>query len=281
MGGFKNQHLNHIGRQRIFNTIVTVLIKSCSKMVSDCVASGEKLQNHEEKIRNYLLENYLSNDSFKKELKIKLPLLFIPEVPEKFIPCSNTYEGRIDIKVFSNDIFNNRNDYYIVECKRIDGTSSLYQKYVDEGIERFVADNPKYSSYNNIKGKQHLKTLEKYYAVDIGLRYMLLGSRSTDIGHILENIIYLELIRRGYEVYVGKVDELEVDFVAVEHNRTIYYQVAATVRDESTLQRELAPLQKINDHYQKFILTLDEDPEADYDGIRRINALEWLMGEIG
>ena len=152
------------------------------------------------------------------------------------------------------------------------------EKYLSALMESFIVYQ---ATRYNIKGKQHLKTLEKYYTVDIGLRYMLLGSRSTDVGHILENIIYLELIRRGYEVYVGKVDEREVDFVAVEHNRTIYYQVAATVRDESTLQRELAPLQKINDHYQKFILTLDEDPEADYDGIRRINALEWLMGEIG
>ena len=87
-------------------------------------------------------------------------------------------------------------------------------------------------------------------------------------------------MRRGYEVYVGKVDDLEVDFVAMEQKRTIYFQVAATVRDEETLKRELNPLQKISDHYQKFILTLDEDPEADYEGIRRVNALDWLMGKI-
>ena len=114
--------------------------------------------------------------------------------------------------------------------------------------------------------------------VDIGLRYLLLGSRATDVGHILENVVYLELLRRGYDVYVGKVDDLEVDFVAMDGKRLTYYQVAATVRDENTLRRELASLQKINDHYPKVILTLDEDPEADYDGIRRINALDWLMG---
>ena len=107
---------------------------------------------------------------------------------------------------------------------------------------------------------------------------MLLGSRSTDVGHILENVIYLELLRRGFQVSVGKMDDLEVDFVAVDQKQTIYYQVAATVRDEGTLKRELASLQKINDNYPKFILTLDEDPDADYEGIRRINALEWLMG---
>ena len=130
----------------------------------------------------------------------------------------------------------------------------------------------------NIKGKQYLKTLEKYYVVDIGMRTMLLGSRAMDVGHVLENVVYLELLRRGYEVYVGKVDDLEVDFVAMDQKRTIYYQVAASVRDENTLRRELTPLQKIPDHYQKVILTLDEDPEADYDGIRRINALDWLVG---
>jgi len=131
----------------------------------------------------------------------------------------------------------------------------------------------------NIKGKQHLKTLEKYYVVDIGLRYMLLGSRSSDVGHILENVVYLELLRRGLSVCVGQVGALEVDFVAVSEIETSYYQVAATVREKSTLDRELASLLKINDHYPKCILTLDEDPAADYDGIKIINALEWLLNK--
>ena len=129
----------------------------------------------------------------------------------------------------------------------------------------------------NIKGKQYLKTLGKYYVVDIGLRYMLLGRRNPDVGHILENIIYLELIRRGYDVYVGQVGDQEVDFVAMKDEGITYYQVAATVREEATLKRELASLQKIKDHYPKFILTLDDDPEADYNGIRRINALSFLL----
>lgn len=149
------------------------------------------------------------------------------------------------------------------------------EKYVRALMESFIVYQAK---RYNIKGKQYLKTLEKYYVVDIGLRYMLLGSRSTDVGHILENVIYLELLRRGYDVYVGKIDDLEVDFVAQDQKKTIYYQVAATVRDENTLKRELSSLQKISDHYPKVILTLDDDPEADYDGIRRINALDWLIG---
>ena len=131
----------------------------------------------------------------------------------------------------------------------------------------------------NIKGKQLLKTLGKYYLVDIGLRRMLLGSRSFDAGRILENIVYLELLHRQKKVYIGKMDALEVDFGAMDEDGIVYYQVAATVRDEATLNRELASLQQINDQYPKYILTLDDDPTADYDGIKRINALQWLVGE--
>ncbi|NDO18157.1 ATP-binding protein [Lachnospiraceae bacterium MD329] len=132
----------------------------------------------------------------------------------------------------------------------------------------------------NIKGKRYLKTLEKYYVVDIGLRYMLLGKRSTDVGHILENVVYLELMRRGYDVYVGQSGEAEVDFVAMNSDGITYFQVSASVRDEKTLERELASLKRINDNYPKYILTLDDDPIADYDGIKRINALDWLLGQV-
>ena len=151
------------------------------------------------------------------------------------------------------------------------------ERYIDALTESYIVYQAK---RYNIKGKQYLKTLEKYYVVDIGLRYMLLGSRAMDAGHILENIVYLELLRRGFDVYVGKIGELEVDFVAMAPQGITYYQVAATVRSEETLRRELTPLQHIADHYPKIILTLDEDPVADYEGIRRINALDWLMGTI-
>lgn len=126
--------------------------------------------------------------------------------------------------------------------------------------------------------KKYLKSLEKYYIVDIGMRYMLLGFKMMDTEHILENVMYLELLKRGYDVYVGKIDNYEVDFVAQNHKGTIYYQVALTVRDEKTLQRELRPLQAIRDHYPKVILTMDEDSKIQYDGIRRINARDWLLG---
>ena len=133
------------------------------------------------------------------------------------------------------------------------------EKYLEALSESYIIYQAK---RYNIKGKQYLKTLEKYYVVDIGLRYMLLGSRQADVGYILENVVYLELLRRWYDVYVGKVDEFEVDFVAQNNRGTAYFQVALTVRDEKTLERELRPLLSIRDHYPKVILTLDEDPEV-------------------
>lgn len=148
------------------------------------------------------------------------------------------------------------------------------ERYLDGLMESYIVYQVKRF---NIRGKQYLKTLEKYYSVDTGLRYLLLGSSGTDVGHILENVVYLELLRRGFSVYIGKLDELEVDFVAKNQKGLQYIQVAASVRDEKTLQRELASLRRISDNYPKLILTLDDDPEADYDGIHRMNALEWLL----
>jgi predicted AAA+ superfamily ATPase len=129
----------------------------------------------------------------------------------------------------------------------------------------------------DVKGKQYLKTLEKYYAPDIGLRHMLLGRKNADTGYILENVVYLELLRRGFKVYVGKVGNAEVDFVAVTPKGTTYFQVCTSVREQSVLERELAPLLSINDHYPKILLTLDEDPEGDYRGVIKLNALDWLV----
>lgn len=165
-------------------------------------------------------------------------------------------------------------DIMTADGRKID--QKTVEKYLTSLCETFfVYETKRY----NVKGKQLLKTLGKYYLVDVGLRRMLLGGRSFDAGRLLENVVYLELLRRQKSVYIGKIDNLEVDFVAIDENDIVYYQVAATVRDEATLKRELSSLQQINDQYPKYILTLDEDPEADYDGIKRINALKWLMGE--
>ena len=152
--------------------------------------------------------------------------------------------------------------------------SKTIEKYVTSLEESFIVYR---ANRYNIKGKEYLKSLEKYYVADIGLRNFMLGKKSMDIGHILENVIYLELLRRGYSVYIGKIDDMEIDFVAQNQHGNTYIQVAATVRDENTLKRELRSLQAVKDNYPKMLLTLDDDPEADYDGIIRKNALDWLM----
>ena len=130
----------------------------------------------------------------------------------------------------------------------------------------------------NIKGKELLKINSKYYIADVALRYLLTGNKGTDTGHMLENIVYLELIRRGYKVYAGELSNGEIDFVVENKNGTEYYQVSETTLDPNTLNRELAPLQSIKDQYPKYLLTLDEiAPEADYNGIRKLNVLKWLL----
>ena len=131
----------------------------------------------------------------------------------------------------------------------------------------------------DVKGKQYLKTGDKYYVADVGLRYALLGTKKADEGRILENIVFLELFRRGYDVYVGKVGSSEVDFVAVGDEGEEYYQVAYTVIDADgrTLERELAPLDAISDHNPKYLLTMDQTPLTSHNGIKQINVIDWLL----
>ncbi|RDY22000.1 ATP-binding protein [Criibacterium bergeronii] len=145
--------------------------------------------------------------------------------------------------------------------------NSFMESYLIYKVDRF-----------DVKGKEYLKTLEKYYIVDVGLRNTMLGKiNGADLGHILENVVFLELKRRNYELFIGKVGSFEVDFVAKKENEINYFQVALSVRDENTLQRELRPLLMIKDNYPKYILTLDDDPQTTYDGIVIINALEFLQ----
>ena len=152
-------------------------------------------------------------------------------------------------------------------------TVENYLKALCESFELYKADR------YDIKGKQYLRSGAKYYVADIGLRYYLLGQKPADLGHILENVVYLELLRRGYEVFVGKSDKSEIDFIAINEEDTEYYQVALTVRDEKTLLRELAPLESVNDHNGKYLLTLDDDPPCSHNGIKQVNALDWLLKE--
>ena len=147
--------------------------------------------------------------------------------------------------------------------------------YISAFIESFLIYK---AERFDVKGKNLLARDYKYYVVDQGLRSYLLGKKAdSDMGHILENIVYLELLRRGYRVYVGKVDDLEVDFVAENRNGLKYFQVALTVRDEKVLERELRSLQRTGDYYPKYLITYDMDMETDYNGITKINIIDWLL----
>lgn len=234
--------------------------------------------------------DYLQNSSFPYTLKLEgqtdeirsyLEGLYNTIVVKDIINHSKISEPMM-LKSILKFIFDNIGNP--LSSKKIADTMTSSGRRIDtRTVEKYLnALTESYIIYQakryNIKGKQYLKTLEKYYVVDIGLRLMLFGSKQIDAGRILENIVYLELLRRGYDVYVGKVDEFEVDFVAQNGKGTTYFQVALSVRDEKTLERELRSLRAIKDHYPKILLTMDDDPEVHYDGIRRINARDWLLG---
>lgn len=144
--------------------------------------------------------------------------------------------------------------------------NALLESYFYYDIKRF-----------DIKGKEYLRTLGKYYIVDIGLRNYLLGFRNRDSGHAIENVVYFELLRRGYDVAIGKVDNTEVDFIATKADDKLYVQVTESMASEDVRRRELAPLQKINDNYEKIVLSLDTGLDASYDGIKSLNLINWLL----
>lgn len=164
----------------------------------------------------------------------------------------------------------------LLEDGRRKGTPSAHtvQAYVNALLESyFYYDIKRF----DIKGKEYLRTLGKYYIVDIGLRNYLLGFRNRDSGHALENVVYFELLRRGYDVAIGKVDNAEVDFVATKSDDKLYVQVTESMVSEDVRKRELAPLQKINDNYEKIVLSLDTGLDSSYDGIKSINVIDWLI----
>lgn len=144
--------------------------------------------------------------------------------------------------------------------------NALLESYFYYDIKRF-----------DIKGKEYLRTLGKYYIVDIGLRNYLLGFRNRDSGHAIENVVYFELLRRGYDVAIGKVDNAEVDFIATKADDKLYVQVTESMVSEEVRKRELTPLQKINDNYEKIVLSLDTGIDASYEGIKSLNLVEWLI----
>lgn len=144
----------------------------------------------------------------------------------------------------------------------------LENAYIIYSVKRF-----------DLKGKQILKSLGKYYIVDTGIRNQLTGLRNTDYGHILENVVYFELLRRGYDVTIGKSDKLEIDFIATKYDEKLYIQVSASVMDENVKTRELRPLLTTQDAYPKLILTMDRLLYNDLDGVKIINIIDFLLNK--
>mgnify|MGYP000596246959 FL=1 len=143
---------------------------------------------------------------------------------------------------------------------------ALLESYFFYEIKRF-----------DIKGKEYLRTLGKYYIVDIGLRNYLLGFRNRDSGHAIENVGYFELLRRGYDVAIGKIDNQEVDFIATTADDKLYIQVTESMQSEDVRERELSPLQKIRDNYEKLVLSLEPGLDTSYEGIKSLNLIDWLL----
>ncbi len=144
--------------------------------------------------------------------------------------------------------------------------SALMESYFFYDIKRF-----------DIKGKEYLRTMGKYYIVDIGLRNYLLGFRDRDRGHAIENVVFFELLRRGYDVAVGKIGNAEIDFIATKADDKLYIQVTETMDSETVRERELTPLTKINDNYEKLVLSLNPGMDKSYEGIKSLNLIEWLL----
>ena len=249
-----------------------------------CIAKG----GFEDRITRYT--EYLLSSSFPYALKLDYNPNIIRDYLEsiyntiviKDIMNRKQITDSMMLQSVLKFIFDNVGNPFSTK-KIADTMTSNGRKIDSKTVEKYlIALKESYIIYQakryDIKGKQYLKTLDKYYVVDIGLRYMLLGKKSMDAGHILENVVYLELLRRGYDVYIGKVDSFEVDFVAQNEDGNHYYQVALTVRDEATLYREIRPLQMLSDDYPKVMLTLDDDPARDIEGIKIINARDWLLG---
>ena len=255
----------------------------------------EKLEQKENRISKTLIQyynEYIVNSSFPYTLQLDSDLKNIHEylsgiynsVLLKDIVARLKISDVMRLESVVKYIFDNIGN--LTSLSKIGNTlTSMGRKTDAKTIEKYIRGLTdsllvhEVSRYN-IKGKEFLSTLSKYYVADLGLRQMILGNRNIDMGHILENVIYLELLRRKGNVYVGQFDKNEIDFVVINSNEIEYYQVALTVLDENTLKRELDAFKNIKDNYPKYLITLDDVMvNTDYDGIKVVNALEWLLGE--
>ncbi len=224
-----------------------------------------QFKGNEDQIRNYL--DGLYNTIFKKDIIMR-----------------NNIANENALESVTKYIFDNIGN--ITSSKKISDTlTSNNTKVSQPTVERYLralADS--YIVYKvdryDVKGKQHLKSMAKYYVADMGMRNYLLGYKNVDRGFILENVVYLELRRRGYKVFVGKVDNGEIDFVVFKGSDVIYVQVAESIKDPASFEREFKPLKMVRDYNKRVVITTDYDVNESYDGIKHINILDYLVGKI-
>lgn len=217
-----------------------------------------------------IMRDILERENRKGQSRITDPVLL-----KKIIMfLADNIGSNISVSSIGNTLMNER----LLDNGKRKGTPSVHtvQSYINALLESYFFYEIKRF---DIKGKEFLRTLGKYYIVDIGLRNYLLGFRNRDSGHALENIVYFELLRRGYDVSIGKIDNSEVDFIATKADNKIYVQVTESMTSEDVRKRELSPLQKISDNYEKIILSLNPGMDSSYNGIKSINLIDWLISE--
>ena len=217
-----------------------------------------------------IMRNILERENCRGQKRITDPIL----LKKIILFLADNIGSNISLSSIGNTLVNEG----LLEDDRRKGTPSAHtiQLYVNALLESyFFYDIKRF----DIKGKEFLRTLGKYYIVDIGLRNYLLGFRDRDNGHAIENVVYFELLRRGYDVSIGKVDNSEVDFIATKADDKIYIQVTESMTSEDVRKRELFPLQKINDNYEKIVLSLNPGMDSSYDGIKSKNLIDWLISE--
>lgn len=270
LGGIRRQVLNRNGEQYELREMFDAYMRFGGMPgIADVGLDQEKaLMLLEGIYSTVIMRDILERENLRGQKKITDPVLL-----KKIVMfLADNIGSNISVSSIGNILVNEG----LLEDGRKKGVPSAHtvQTYVNSLMDAyFFYDIKRF----DIKGKEFLRTLGKYYIVDMGLRNYLLGFRNRDSGHALENIVYFELIRRGYDVSIGKVDNLEVDFIATKADDKIYIQVTETMEGEDVRKRELAPLQKINDNYEKIVLSMNKGMDSSYDGIKSIDLIDWLI----
>lgn len=270
LGGIRRQVLNRNGEHYELREIFDAYMRFGGMPgIADVGLDQEKaLMLLEGIYSTVIMRDILERENLRGQKKITDPVLL-----KKIVMfLADNIGSNISVSSIGNILVNEG----LLEDGRRKGIPSAHtvQTYVNALMEAyFFYDIKRF----DIKGKEFLRTLGKYYIVDMGLRNYLLGFRNRDSGHALENIVYFELIRRSYDVSIGKVDNLEVDFIATKADDKIYIQVTETMEGEDVRKRELAPLQKINDNYEKIVLSMNKGMDSSYDGIKSVDLIDWLI----